>query len=95
MFEPSSERRATAVRILDWLVRKATRGRVVLEAQRVLKVGTFIVIAFVLMTVLANVFSSLNGYDPTLYRDAPPHPGITRGGRFIYTSPSPSPSSRT
>lgn len=77
MFEVNSGRRSTAIRILDWLVRKATRGRVVLRGQRVLKVGTFIVIAFILMTVLANIFPSLNGYDPTLYRDAPRLQGPT------------------
>ena len=76
---PNSDhgRRSALVQLLDWLLRKATRGRVALRGQRVLKVGVFIVIAFLLMTVLANIFPSLNGYDPTLYRDAPRLQGPT------------------
>jgi peptide/nickel transport system permease protein len=65
------------VAALFWIVRKASRGRIALRGQHVLKVGLVIVIAFILMTVLANSFPSLNGYDPTLYRDAPRLQGPT------------------
>ena len=70
-------RRSALVQLLDWLVRKVTRGRTVLGGQHVLKVGIAIVIAFLIMAVLANWFPSLNGYDPTLYRDAPRLQGPT------------------
>jgi len=70
-------RRSALVQLLDWLVRKVTRGRVALGGQRVLKIGIAIVIAFIIMVVLANWFPSLNGYDPTLYRDAPRLQGPT------------------
>ena len=58
------------VRGLDWLLRKLSRGRLALRGQTVLKVGILIVMSFLIMTLLANQFSSLNGYHPTLYRDA-------------------------
>jgi peptide/nickel transport system permease protein len=58
-------------RIADWLIRKISRGRHALRGQTILKIGFLIVLAFVAMTVLALRFPSLNGYDPTLYRDAP------------------------
>lgn len=70
-------RRSALVQLLDWLVRKVSRGRVALGGQRVLKIGIAIVIAFIIMVVLANWFPSLNGYDPTLYRDAPRLQGPT------------------
>jgi peptide/nickel transport system permease protein len=70
-------RRPALVQLLDWLVRKVTRGRAALGGQRVLKVGIAIVIAFIIMVVLANWFPSLNGYHPTLYRDAPRLQGPT------------------
>jgi len=70
-------RRSVLVGLLEWVVRKVTRGRIALGGQRVLKVGIAIVIAFVIMVVLANWFPSLNGYDPTLYRDAPRLQGPT------------------
>lgn len=70
--EPSSDtRRSVIVSVLDWVVRKATRGRVALRGQRVLKVGVFIVLAFLAMTLLGATIPTLNGYHPTLYRDAP------------------------
>jgi len=37
----------------------------------VLKVGVFIVLAFLAMTLLGATIPTLNGYHPTLYRDAP------------------------
>jgi len=70
-------RRSVLVDVVDWLIRKITRGRTALGGQLVLKAGIAIVIAFVLMVVLANWFPSLNGYDPTLYRDAPRLQGPT------------------
>lgn len=63
--------------LVGWLVRKLTRGRVALRGQRVLKVGIVIVVAFLIMTVLANIVPTLNGYHPTLYRDAPRLEGPT------------------
>ncbi len=57
--------------ILLGALRAITRGRVALRAQTVLKVGLCIVLAFLLMTAIAKKWPSLNGYSPTLYRDAP------------------------
>jgi len=37
----------------------------------VLKVGLVIVIAFIVMTVVAQMWPSMNGFDPTKYRGAP------------------------
>jgi peptide/nickel transport system permease protein len=65
------------VRGLDWLLRKLSRGRLALRGQTVLKVGILIVISFLIMTLLANQFPSLNGYHPTQYRDAPRLEGPT------------------
>ncbi len=45
-----------------------TRG---LRGQTVLKVGLVIVVAFLLMTAIAQTWPSLNGFHPTKYRDAP------------------------
>jgi peptide/nickel transport system permease protein len=45
-----------------------TRG---LRGQTVLKVGLVIVIAFIVMTVVAKMWPSMNGFDPTKYRGAP------------------------
>jgi peptide/nickel transport system permease protein len=56
-------------RLLDWVVRKVSRGRRELRGQTILKIGMAIVIAFVLMTVIATKFPMLNGYHPTLYRE--------------------------
>ena len=53
------------------LVKWTSRGRVALQGQTILKIGLVIVIAFVLMTVIANKFPLITGYHPTLYRDAP------------------------
>jgi peptide/nickel transport system permease protein len=55
---------------LDWIVRKVTRGRHALRRQVVLKVGLVIVIAFLLMTILAQ-FPPFRPYDPVYYRGAP------------------------
>jgi len=63
------QRRSSLVGLLDWVVRKFTGGRAALRGQNVLKIGIVVVAAFVFMTVLANQVPSLNGYDPTLYRD--------------------------
>ncbi len=52
------------------LIRGISRGRVALHKQTVLKVGLVIVVAFLLMTAVARIWPSLNGYSPTLYRDA-------------------------
>ncbi len=73
MSELHTEGRASAffVRMVVWSVEKITRGRVILRGQRVLQIGLLIVAAFVLMTVLAHYFPALNGYHPTLYREAP------------------------
>jgi len=54
-----------------WIVRVITRSHRALKGQTILKIGTVIVLAFVLMTVIANIFPSMTGYHPTLYRDAP------------------------
>jgi peptide/nickel transport system permease protein len=70
-------RRHWLVAVVFWVVRKAGRGRIALRGQHVLKIGIVIVVAFVLMTVLANRFPALNGYNPTLYRDAPRLEGPT------------------
>jgi peptide/nickel transport system permease protein len=70
-------RRHWLVLVVFWVVRKASRGRIALRGQHVLKIGIVIVVAFVLMTVLANRFPALNGYNPTLYRDAPRLEGPT------------------
>ncbi len=70
-------RRHGLVAAVFWILRKASRGRIALRGQHVLTVGILIVIAFIVMTVLANIFPSLNGYDPTLYRDAPRLQGPT------------------
>jgi len=56
-------------RLLEWAVRKISRGRRELHGQTILKVGLAIVIAFVVMTVVAVRFPAINGYDPTLYRE--------------------------
>jgi peptide/nickel transport system permease protein len=42
-----------------------------LRGQTVLKVGLVIVIAFISMTVVAQIWPSMNGFHPTKYRDAP------------------------
>jgi len=65
------------VAVLFWVVRKASRGRIALRGQHVLKIGIVIVLAFLVMTVLANSLPTLNGYHPTLYRDAPRLEGPT------------------
>jgi len=65
------------VALLFWVVRKASRGRIALHGQHVLKIGIVIVVAFLVMTVLANSLPTLNGYHPTLYRDAPRLEGPT------------------
>ena len=56
--------------ILNWIVDKFTRGKHGLRHQTVLKVGLAIVIAFLIMTVLAQ-YSWLTPYNPTKYRGAP------------------------
>ncbi len=53
------------------LVRWVSRGRVALHGQTILKIGLAIVLGFVLMTLIAHEFPAINGYHPTLYRDAP------------------------
>ena len=54
------------------LVTRTARGLVRgLRGQTVLKVGLAIVVAFVVMTVVARTWPSLNGFHPTSYRDAP------------------------
>ena len=65
------------VALLFWVVRKASRGRIALRGQHVLKIGIVIVLAFLVMTVLSNSLPVLNGYPPTLYRDAPRLEGPT------------------
>ncbi len=72
-----SRRRSVLIRGLAWLIRKATRGRAVLRGRWVLNVGIAIVIAFLVVTILALRIPSLNGYHPTLYRDAPRLQGPT------------------
>ncbi len=64
-------RRSLLIAALDWSIRKLTRGRAALRGQHVLKVGVVIVVAFVVMTILANALPALTGYHPTQYRDAP------------------------
>jgi len=56
--------------LLDWLVRKVTRGRHALRRQVILKVGLATVLVFVLVTILAQS-SWFTPYDPVYYRDAP------------------------
>jgi len=68
---------AILVRALDGLLRRLSRGRLALRGQTVLKIGIVIVIAFLVMTAVANQFPRLNGYHPTLYRDAPRLEGPT------------------
>lgn len=63
--------RSIIVRVVGFVLRKATRGRATFRGQRVLKIGIVIVLAFLLMTALTAWFPSINGYDPTLYRNAP------------------------
>ncbi len=58
------------VRLLDWLVRRLTRGRHALRHQTILKIGLAIVFIFILVTVLAQ-YSWFTPYDPVKYRDAP------------------------
>ena len=77
MSEDLIRERATLVRVLDWAIRKLSRGRAALRGQTVLKVGVAIVVAFLVMTLLANLFPSINGYHPTLYRTAPRLQGPT------------------
>lgn len=57
--------------VIDWVLRKLSKGRVALRGQWTLKLGFYIVLAFLIMTLLGNLFPSLNGYHPTLYRDGP------------------------
>ncbi len=64
-------RRSFLSSILLGALRTATRGRVALRGQTVLKVGLCIVIAFLLMTAVSHIWPSITGYHPTLYRDAP------------------------
>ncbi len=58
------------VGLLNWIIDKITRGKHGLRHQTVLKVGLAIVVAFVLMTILAQ-YSWLVPYSPTQYRGAP------------------------
>jgi len=74
---PDDARRSLLVLVVDWVVRKLSRGRKGLRGQRVLKMGIAVVLAFLIMTVLANLLPLLNGYHPTLYRDAPRLEGPT------------------
>ncbi len=53
------------------LVRWITRGRATLRRQTTLKVGLVIVVAFLLMTAVARIWPSINGFHPADYRDAP------------------------
>lgn len=54
------------------LLARATQGITSgLRGQTVLKVGLSIVAAFVVMTLVAHTWPSLNGFDPTQYRSAP------------------------
>ncbi len=64
-------RRSSLVAVFDAILRTLTRGRVALQGQRVLVVGLLIVAAFLLMTIIAGFFPSINGFSPTQYRDAP------------------------
>jgi len=73
----STVQRHGLVAALFWIVHKASQGRVALRRQTVLKIGIAIVLAFLVMTVLANAIPTLNGYHPTLYRDAPRLQGPT------------------
>jgi len=57
-------------RLLDWMVRRLTRGRHALRHQTILKIGLAIVFIFILVTVLAQ-YSWFTPYDPVKYRDAP------------------------
>jgi len=59
------------------LLRAIRRGRGALRRQTVFKVGIVIVVAFLLMTALARLWPSINGYHPALYRDAPRLEGPT------------------
>ena len=58
------------VGLLDWIVRKLTRGRRALRRQVILKIGLVVVVLFLLVTALAQ-FSWFTPYDPVYYRDAP------------------------
>ncbi len=64
-------RRPMVSRAIDWLIRKISRGRHELRGQNILKIGLYIVLAFIVMTAVAVRFPTLTGYHPTLYRDAP------------------------
>jgi len=68
---------AILVGALDGLLRCLSRGRLALRGQTVLKIGFVIVLAFLIMTAVANQFPLLNGYHPTLYRSAPRLEGPT------------------
>lgn len=63
-------------RCLDWMIRTVTRGRHSLRGQRVLKVGLFVVILFLLMTGLTQI-EGLTPFHTTKYRDAPRLEGPT------------------
>jgi len=58
------------VGFLDWFVDRLSRGKHGLRHQTILKVGLFIVFAFILMTVLAQ-YPWFTPYNPTQYRGAP------------------------
>lgn len=58
------------VGLLNWIIDKITRGKHGMRHQTVLKVGLVIVLAFIVMTILAQ-YSWLTPYSPTKYRGAP------------------------
>jgi len=64
-------RRSWLVLVVDWVIRRASRGRAALRGQWTLKLGVYVVMAFLLLTFIANCIPSLNGYHPSEYRDAP------------------------
>lgn len=72
-----NERRSLLIVIVDWLIRKASHGRTALRGHWTLKLGFCVVLAFLVMTLLGNLIPDLNGYHPTLYRDAPRLEGPT------------------
>lgn len=58
------------IRFLDWIVRKASRGRHALRRQTILKIGLVVVFLFILTTGVTQI-EGLTPYHTTKYRDAP------------------------
>jgi len=58
------------IELLDWIVRKISRGRHALRRQTILKIGLVTVLLFIVMTGLTQI-EGLTPYHTTKYRDAP------------------------